>query len=231
MLKVKNVSKRFDQIQAVNRLSFSIKKGEIVGFLGPNGAGKTTTMRLITGFLTPDEGKVTIAGLKPKQARHLIGYLPEENPLYSQMTSMEYLSFIAKMRGIEKNILQEQINQIADSCGVKEVLAQTIETISRGYRQRVGLAATLIHQPKLLVMDEPTSGLDPNQQAEIKKLIKKIAKDKAVIFSTHILSEAEAICQRVLIIHKGELVAEEKMSNLKKKKKSLEKLFHQLTQK
>jgi len=227
---VKNLSKRFDQIQAVNNLTFSIKKGEIVGLLGPNGAGKTTTMRLITGFLTPNKGRVTIEGLEPKKARHLIGYLPEENPLYSQMTPAEYLSFIARMRGIKRNLLWEKINQAAESCGLKEVLGQPIETISRGYRQRVGLAATLIHDPQLLVMDEPTSGLDPNQQEEIKKLIKKIAKNKGVVFSTHILSEAEAVCQRVLIIHKGRLVAEEKISTLKRRKRSLEKLFHQLTQ-
>ncbi len=229
MLQAKKLSKEFGDLIAVNNISFKVKAGEIVGFLGPNGAGKTTTMRLITGFLKPNKGKVTINKLPPDQARHLIGYLPEENPLYSQFTPLEYLSFIGKMHQIEKSSLGERINYVAKNCGIEDILTRTIETLSRGYRQRVGLAATLIHDPKLVIMDEPTSGLDPNQQAEIKTLIKRIAKNKAVIFSTHILSEAEAVCQKIIIIHKGKLVAEKEISKLKRKRHSLEKLFLEST--
>lgn len=230
MLQIKNLSKKFNQIIAVNNISFSAKVGEIIGFLGPNGAGKTTTMRLITGFLTPTKGKVTINNLSPKEARNLIGYLPEENPLYSQFKPLEYLTFIGKMHFLCGNELKQRLDYVIENCGLKEVVAQPIETLSRGYRQRVGLAAALIHDPQLLIMDEPTTGLDPNQQKEIRQLIKKIAKNKTVILSTHILPEAEAICQRVIIIHRGEIKADKSISQIKRGRGSLEKLFIQLTQ-
>lgn len=229
MLQVKNLIKKFGPLKAVDDISFQVKKGEIVGFLGPNGAGKTTTMRMISGFLTPNQGEITINNLSPKEARPLIGYLAEENPLYSQLTPLEYLNFIGQVQGLEKEKLNSRIDSVLESCGLKEVFSKTIETLSRGFRQRVGLAAVLVHDPKLLIMDEPTSGLDPNQQEEMRKLIQNLARDKGVIFSTHILSEAKAICQKIIIIHQGKIVLEEEMKNLKKKRQSLEKLFSQLT--
>ncbi len=230
MLQVNHLTKRFGDKVAVNDISFSAKTGEIIGFLGPNGAGKTTTMRLITGFLIPTKGKITINGLPPKKARDLIGYLPEENPLYSRFTALEYLTFIAKMHYLSGAQLRQRLNYVIENCGLQEMAYQTIETLSRGYRQRVGLAAALIHNPQLLIMDEPTTGLDPNQQKEIRKLIQQIAQKKTIIFSTHILSEAEAICQRVIIIHQGQLVAQEDLAQLRRKRVSLEKLFSRLTQ-
>lgn len=229
MLQVRELTKKFGDKVAVNNISFSAKIGEIIGFLGPNGAGKTTTMRLITGFLTPTKGKITIHNFSPKEARNLIGYLPEENPLYSQFTPREYLYFIGKMHYLGGNYLKQRLNYVIDNCGLQEVTDQPIETLSRGYRQRVGLAAALIHDPQLLIMDEPTTGLDPNQQREIRQLIRKIAKNKTVIFSTHILSEAEAICQRIIIIHQGKIKADQAMSQIKKGRNSLERLFTQLT--
>ncbi len=227
MLKVKDLSKHFGSVKAVDGINFEVNKGEIIGFLGPNGAGKTTTMRLITGFLTPTKGKISINKQSPKQARKIIGYLPEENPLYTKFTPYEYLTFIGKMHKMDNSELSKQLDFVTDKCGLSQVINQPIETLSRGFRQRVGLAAAIIHNPDLLIMDEPTSGLDPNQQAEIKTLIQNLAQKKAVIFSTHILSEAEAICQRIIIIHQGKLVAEKKMSNLKRGQ--LEKLFKQKT--
>ncbi len=227
MVTVSNLHKHFGKVKAVDGIDFEVNKGEIVGFLGPNGAGKTTTMRLITSFLTPTKGKITVNGKAPKKARAIIGYLPEENPLYSKMTPVEYLYFIGKMHKMSAKDLDKQSAFVTAKCGLGEVINRPIETLSRGYRQRVGLAATLIHNPQVLVMDEPTSGLDPNQQDEIKKLIKQLAKDKAVLFSTHILSEAESICQRGLIIHRGKIVAK---ADIKKMKKGeLEKLFKQKT--
>ncbi len=227
MLKVSNLAKHFGSVKAVNGIDFEVDKGEVVGFLGPNGAGKTTTMRLITSFLTPTKGKIDINGMTPRQARPAIGYLPEENPLYTKFTPREYLTFVGKMHKMDNNNLDKQMSFVIDKCGISEVMSQQIETLSRGFRQRVGLAAALIHDPELLVMDEPTSGLDPNQQDDIKKLIKKLAEDKAVIFSTHILSEAEAICQRIIIIHKGKIAAKKDMSKLKRGE--LEKLFKRKT--
>ena len=230
MLQIKNLTKKFGSKTVINNISFSAKTGEIIGFLGPNGAGKTTTMRLITGFLTPSKGKITINNLPPRKARNLIGYLPEENPLYSQFTPQEYLVFIGKMHYLAGKKLAQQLERVIESCGLREVVAQPIETLSRGYRQRVGLAAALIHDPQLLVMDEPTTGLDPNQQKEIRQLIKKIAKNKTIIFSTHILSEAEAICQRIIIIHQGKIEADQTIKQIKQRRGSLEKLFSRLTQ-
>ncbi len=227
MLAVKNLSKNFGKIKAVNKINFSIDKGEIVGFLGPNGAGKTTTMRLLTGFLSPNKGTITINNQPPKKARPIIGYLPEENPLYDQLTPLEYLIFIGQMHLMSKNEIYSRMAYVIEKSSLQPVLTQKIETLSRGYRQRVGLAATLIHDPDLIIMDEPTSGLDPNQQAEMKKLIQKLAEDKAVIFSTHILSEAESVCQRVIIIDQGEIVGRQDLTKLKTGE--LNKIFTKLT--
>ncbi len=227
MLTVKNLSKHFGKIKAVDNIDFSIDKCEIVGFLGPNGAGKTTTMRLITGFLSPNSGTISINDQTPKQARSIIGYLPEENPLYDQLTPLEYLMFIGRMHSMDKGEILSQMDYVIKKSSIQPVLNQKIETLSRGFRQRVGLAATLIHDPEIIIMDEPTSGLDPNQQAEIKKLIQKLAEDKAVIFSTHILSEAESVCQRVLIIHQGRIVGRKDLSDLKTGE--LNRIFTKLT--
>jgi len=229
MLTVKNLTKKFDAIAAVDNISFTLKKGEIVGFLGTNGAGKTTTMRLITGFLTPTSGKILINKKTPKAARDLIGYLPEENPLYSKYTPLEYLNFIGQMFGRSPQALKKNIHQVVKDCDLASVLNQTIETLSRGFRQRVGLAATLVHQPSLIIMDEPTTGLDPNQQKEIRKLIKTIAKDKGVILSTHYLTEAREVCDRIIIIHQGKIMIDKKTADLKKERQSLENLFAKLT--
>ncbi|MFH1561248.1 MAG: ABC transporter ATP-binding protein [Patescibacteria group bacterium] len=227
MLKLDNISKSFDKKLVLDQISFEIKKGEVVGLLGPNGAGKTTTMRLITGFLTPNSGQIKINNRSPKSARDQIGYLPEGNPLYSQLTPKEYLQLIAKIRQIAKDEIKDKIESVTKDCGLSEVLNQKIDTLSRGYRQRVGLAAAMIHDPQLLIMDEPTTGLDPNQQDEIRQLIKRISKNKAILFSTHILPEAESICQRVIIINKGQIVAQKNLKKLKKG--ALAKLFNQLT--
>jgi len=229
MLIIKNLTKSFGEKKVIDDISLTVKLGEIVGFLGPNGAGKTTTMRLITGFYSPTAGSITIDNRSPEESKNVIGYLPEENPLYNQFTPFEYLNFIAKMRGLSGDILKERLSYIVKNCNLSEVLNQKVETLSRGFKQRVGLAAALIHDPKLVVMDEPTSGLDPNQQEEIRKLIKVIAKEKAIIFSTHILSEAKAICKRVVIIHKGKIVGEENLVEMKRKRISLESLFKKLT--
>jgi len=229
MLTVKNLTKKFDTVTAVDNISFTLKKGEILGFLGTNGAGKTTSMRLITGFLTPTSGKITINGKEPKKVRDIIGYLPEDNPLYHKYTAWEYLNFIGRMFNLDPQTLKKNINQVVADCDLAGVLAQSIETLSRGFKQRVGLAATLVHQPSLIIMDEPTTGLDPNQQKEIRKLIKTIAKNKGVILSTHYLTEAQEVCDRIIIIHQGKIIADKKTADLKKKRQSLENLFTKLT--
>ena len=229
MLRVKNLVKNFNQQTVIKNISFSLTKGEVVGFLGPNGAGKTTTMRLITGFLRPNGGEIKILGLSPQKAKSKIGYLPEENPLYERMTPLEYLSFLGQMHQLEPSLLEERLRQLIKIFELPSVITTPIGRLSRGFRQRVGLAATMIHDPPLIIMDEPTSGLDPLQQREIKRFIKKIAKEKAIIFSTHILSEVKEICQRAIIIHQGKIVADTSLEQLKKRQQGLEKLFYQLT--
>lgn len=204
MIFLNSVSKFFGEKKAVDNISFSAKKGEIIGFLGPNGAGKTTTMRLILGYLSSSKGEIKINNLDPIKNRievlKKIGYLPENNPLYGEMKVKEYLDFIAKIKN-EKN--QEEIIK---KVGLEEVLNQKIEELSRGFKQRVGLAASLFGNPEILILDEPTSGLDPIEQDKIKSLIKKISKNKIIIFSTHILSEVEDVADRVIIINQGKIV-------------------------
>lgn len=210
MISVKNLTKHYGEFRAIDDISFEIKKGEIVGFLGPNGAGKTTTMRVLTCFLPFTSGSVHIAGMdildQSTEVRRKIGYLPENTPLYADMQVIEYLTFLAEMHAIPKR--KQHIRSVIESCGLKEKVRAEIGTLSKGYRQRVGLAQAMIHDPSILILDEPTSGLDPNQIIEIRNLIKEIGKEKTIIFSTHILSEVEATCNRVLIIHKGKIVAE-----------------------
>ncbi|MEO0123656.1 MAG: ATP-binding cassette domain-containing protein [candidate division WOR-3 bacterium] len=210
MIEVRDLSKHFGSTRAVDNISFNIGKGEIVAFLGPNGAGKTTTMRMLTGYLIPTSGKCLINGIdvneEPIKTKELIGYLPEDNPLYPDMKVYEYLEFIGEIRHIEN--LRNRVNEVAEICGITEVLNKNIGTLSRGYRQRVGVAQAIIHNPDILILDEPTEGLDPNQVVELRNLIKELGKEKTVMLSTHILSEAEATCERVLIINRGKLVAD-----------------------
>jgi ABC-2 type transport system ATP-binding protein len=204
MIEVRHVTKKFGALEVLHDISFSAKKGEIIGFLGANGAGKTTTMRTILGYFTPTSGTVTINGKNPIENRisilRQIGYLPENNPLYPEMKVSEYLAFIAQMKG-EKNL-----DRILESVSLDDTGHKKIEELSRGYRQRVGLAAALCGNPCLLVLDEPTSGLDPIEQEVIRDLIKKLSREKTILFSTHILSEVEEIAHRIVIIHRGEIV-------------------------
>ncbi len=212
MIDVKNLTKRFGQIEAVSNISFFIEKGEIVAFLGPNGAGKTTTMKILTCFMRPTEGDVKINGYdiydNPMEVKKSIGYLPENNPLYLNMKVIDYLGFIGKLKDLSGKELKKAIEKVSEQCGISHVLNRKIENLSKGYRQRVGLAQTIINDPPILILDEPTSGLDPNQRIEIRELIKKLGEEKTVILSTHILPEAESTCNRILIIHKGKIVAD-----------------------
>ncbi|MFH1412786.1 MAG: ATP-binding cassette domain-containing protein [bacterium] len=212
MIEIRNLTKKFGSQTVLNNINFTVKQGEILGFLGPNGAGKTTTMKIITGFWPANSGTVEIAGFNLNKhslsLRKRIGYLPENVPLYDDMKVFEYLKFIAEMREIEHDKILPRIKQVVGRCGLHKVIGQPISELSKGYRQRVGLAQAIMHDPDILILDEPTTGLDPNQIVEIRELIKEIGKQKTVIFSTHILAEASATCDRVLIINNGEIVAE-----------------------
>ncbi len=223
MIRFNSVSKRFGNVLAVNRVSFTAKKGEIIGFLGPNGAGKTTTMRLILGILSPTEGEINVEGLSPTESRisvvKRIGYLPENNPLYKNMSVSEYLKFIADVKK------DNNWKEVVESVGLNEKINTQIGKLSRGYKQRVGLAAALISNPQILILDEPTSGLDPLEQDKIKSLIKKIGKNKTIIFSTHILSEAEDVVNRVIIINEGKIMYD---GSKPKRKGGLDKLFRKV---
>lgn len=211
MIKVKNLTKKFGGITAVDSASFEIKKGEIVGFLGPNGAGKTTTIRILTGYLSADEGEVNIDGNDiiedSIKVRQIIGYLPENNPLYEDMNVEEYLKYAAAIHQIKKEERSQKIKAVTNSCGLSNKLKEEIGNLSKGFKQRVGLAQALINEPDIIFFDEPTEGLDPNQRIEIRELIKKIGKEKTVVIASHVLSEVEATCNRVLIINKGKIVA------------------------
>ena len=219
-IEVKNLFKYYGDQAAVNNVSFSVRKGEIVGFLGPNGAGKSTTMKIISGFISSDQGEVTVCGLKVDvdnlETRKLIGYLPENNPLYLDMYVKEYLEFVGGIYKIAK--LKSRVNDMIDSVGLGLEQNKKIGALSKGYRQRVGLAQAIIHDPQVLILDEPTSGLDPNQLVEIRELICSIGKEKTVMLSTHIMQEVEAICDRIVIINKGCIVANDKTLNLQETK-------------
>ena len=212
MIEVRGLTKTYGTERAVDNISFEVKKGEVLGFLGPNGAGKTTTMKVITCYLPPSEGTVLVDGIDVTKnslsVRKRIGYLPEHTPLYHDMTTYDYLSFVASMRGVPASDIKPRIAEMAALCGLGDVLSKRIEALSKGYRQRVGLAQAMIHNPDIVILDEPTSGLDPNQIVEIRELIKSIGTEKTVILSTHILPEVQASCDRVLIIHHGQLVAD-----------------------
>jgi ABC-2 type transport system ATP-binding protein len=222
LIEVEHLSKSFGERRVVNDVSFSIGRGEIVGFLGPNGAGKTTTMRMLTTYLAPDGGDATIDGEsvreKPIEVRRRIGYLPESAPLYPEMTIEPYLDFVGQVRGIDRPTRRSRIAAKIAECGLTDVLDREIGQLSKGYRQRVGLAATLLHDPDFIVLDEPTSGLDPNQIVEIRNLIKRIAEKKTILLSTHILPEVETTCDRVVIIAFGKVVANDTAQGLTARK-------------
>ena len=228
-IKVKDVSKYYGQQAALQSVSLEIKKGEIVGFLGPNGAGKSTLMKIITTYLAADEGQVEVCQENveenPLSVRQKVGYLAEHNPLYLGMYIKEYLSFIADLYGCSK----ERLNDIIELTGLSPELHKKIGELSKGYRQRVGLAGALMHDPEVLILDEPTTGLDPNQLVEIRNLIKNSGKNKTVMLSTHIMQEVEKMCNRVIIINKGKIVADEQLESLKAKKVDLESYFQKLT--
>lgn len=217
-IEVKNLLKLYDEQKAVNNISFKVDKGEIVGFLGPNGAGKSTTMKIITGYLPQTEGDAMVCGINvsedPLSAKKKIGYLPEANALYYDMYVREYLTFIAELHHVPNK--KSRVEEIIALVGLVPEAKKKIGQLSKGYKQRVGLAAALIHDPEVLILDEPTSGLDPNQIIEIREVIKKQGRDKTVLFSSHILQEVEVMCDRVIIIHKGTIVADDKLSNLQR---------------
>lgn len=217
-IEVKNLLKQYGEQKAVNSISFKVDKGEIVGFLGPNGAGKSTTMKIITGYLQQTGGEAWVCGInvaeQPLETKKKIGYLPELNALYYDMYVREYLGFVAEVHQVSNS--KAKMEEIIALTGLTVESKKKIGQLSKGYKQRVGLAAALIHDPEVLILDEPTSGLDPNQIIEIREVIKKQGKDKTVLFSSHILQEVEAICDRVIIINKGNLVADDKLSNLRK---------------
>lgn len=218
-VRVEGLTKMYGAQKALDQLSFEVEPGQILGFLGPNGAGKTTTMKIITGFLSPSAGEVHIGDLDPgtqmMEIRKIIGYLPEHNPLYLDMYVKEFLGFIGRIYRLSGKVLDARIREVIEMTGLGVEQHKKIGMLSKGYRQRVGLAQALIHDPKILILDEPTTGLDPNQIVEIRKLIKEVGKDKTVIFSSHILSEVEAISDRVIIINRGKLVADESIEELR----------------
>ncbi|MEE9252404.1 MAG: ATP-binding cassette domain-containing protein [Thermodesulfobacteriota bacterium] len=218
MIKVENLTKRYGELVAVNGVSFHVERGEILGFLGPNGAGKTTTMRIITGYIPPTEGSVRIGEFDmaddPLSAKAIIGYLPENPPLYNEMTVEDYLDFVAEIKGVQKELKKDRVAYAMERCGIEDVSGRLIGNLSKGYRQRTGIAQALAHDPELLVLDEPTIGLDPLQIIEIRELIKSFAGERTVILSTHILQEVTMTCTRVIIINEGEIVLEESMSKL-----------------
>jgi ABC-2 type transport system ATP-binding protein len=221
MIQVTGLSKKYANHIAVDNISFSVDKGDIVGFLGPNGAGKTTTMRVLTGFMPPTAGKATVAGFdvfeQPFEVKKRIGYLPETPPLYPEMSVIDYLTFVARLKGIPNAELGDRVQQAMKKCSALDVSGKLISKLSKGYRQRVGLAQAIIHNPEVLILDEPTSGLDPAQIIETRDLIKGLASagDHTIILSTHILSEVEATCKKVVIISKGKLVKTDSVENLK----------------
>ena len=219
LINAKNLTKSFDDFIAVDNIDLDVSRGEVVGFLGPNGAGKSTTMKMLTGFLEPDSGSIEICNVDikkdPLRAKGFIGYLPEGAPTYSDMEVCDFLSFIGQMRGLDnKKLLSSRLSDMADQINLKEVWNRPIETLSKGFKRRVGIAQALIHDPDILILDEPTDGLDPNQKHEMRSLIKNISKNKAIVISTHILEEVEAVCSRAIIIADGKLLANEKPENL-----------------
>jgi ABC-2 type transport system ATP-binding protein len=237
MIEVKGLVKDYGALRAVDGVSFTVQRGDILGFLGPNGAGKSTTMKMITGFLRPTAGRALVGGhdvtAEPVVVKRLTGYLPENAPAYPEMTVGEFLGFVAETRGFRETVEKlARIEHVVNLCHLEPVRRQSIETLSRGYKQRVGLAQALLHDPPVLVLDEPTDGLDPNQKHEVRNLIRQMAAAKTVILSTHILEEAEAICNRIIIITRGRVVADDTPDGLRQRHGGarLEEIFRNLTQ-
>ena len=220
-IRIENLTKYYGQQAAVKNISFEIKTGEVVGFLGPNGAGKSTTMKMITTYLTPNNGKIYVndvnADEDPISVRRKIGYLPEQNPLYNDMNVIDYLKYTAELQSVPKDKIKESVKKMVKVCGLEDVRHKDIGELSKGFKQRVGLAQAMIHNPAVLLLDEPTSGLDPNQILEIRKLIKDLGKEKTLMLSTHILQEVQATCDRVIIINNGEIVADGTTDSLQKR--------------
>src|ERR1700732_5098602 len=228
MITVKELTKRYARNTAVDHISFEVAKGQIVGFLGPNGAGKTTTMRMLTGFLSPTSGSATVAGYdvleQPIEVKKRIGYLPETPPLYPEMETGEYLTFVGQLKGLRGAELRKRVDYVCDRCAVADVKNKLLGKLSKGYRQRVGLAQAVIHNPDVLILDEPTAGLDPKQINETRDLIKSLGGDHTIILSTHILPEVEQTCEQVIIINKGKVVATDSVSNLQNRARGAESL-------
>lgn len=210
MIQLQNLTKDYGTLRAVDHANFEINEGEILGFLGPNGAGKTTTLRMITSFLKPTKGSIQVEDLNieedSKEIRKMIGYLPEHNPLYTDMTVYDYLQFVSKIRDLDN--FKKRLKEVIDLCGLRGIVQKPIKSLSKGFKQRVGIAQAIFHDPKILILDEPTSGLDPNQIIEIRQLIKRLGKEKTLIISSHILQEVQAVCDRIVIINKGKIVAD-----------------------
>lgn len=236
MIIAQDLVKDYGLFRAVDGISLQVNRGEVLGFLGPNGAGKSTTMKMITGFLSATAGTASIGGhdikKNPLEARKLLGYLPESGPLYPEMTVREFLDFIASIRQLKGSQARAALERVVEACHLDKVFNQPIETLSKGYRQRVGMAQAILHDPPCLIMDEPTDGLDPNQKAEVRKLIRSMAADKAIILSTHILEEVPEVCTRVIIIARGKIVADDSPEGLMKRSNDgrLDDVFHSLTQ-
>ena len=228
-LQVSGVSKSFGATKAVQDITFEIRKGEVVGFLGPNGSGKTTTMRMLTSYYTPDAGRININGLDTQDndvaTRQQIGYLPENNPLYGEMLVRDYLSFVANLRGMSSAAKKQNLDQTLEEAGLTEVYYRPISQLSKGYRQRVGLAQAILHRPSILVLDEPTEGLDPNQRLTIRDLIRSLGKERTVLLSTHVMQEVENTCERVLVINRGRLIADSPVQELLKKAEGMRSVY------
>ena len=235
MINVSNLCKSFGSKTAVDDLSFEVKKGEVLGFLGPNGAGKSTTMRMVTGYLPPTSGNISICDIDilkhPEKAKAKIGYLPESAPLYDDMTVKNFLKFAAEIRGLSGSAKSDAVERAIETCFLEKVAYQSIDTLSKGYRHRTCLAQSLLHDPEVLILDEPTDGLDPNQKHQVRQLIKSLGKDKAILFSTHILEEVDASCSRVIIVDQGKIVANGTPKGLRKKhdSDSLYNIFQKVT--
>lgn len=232
-IKIQNLTKVYGTQKAIDNISFEINSGEILGFLGPNGAGKSTTMKILTGYLPASSGSARVLNVEVStdslEVKQQIGYLPEHNPLYLEMYVKEFLEFVGSLYGLKSDNLKNRVIEVIDLVGLQIEQHKKIGELSKGYRQRVGLAQALIHNPEVLILDEPTTGLDPNQLVEIRNLIREVGKNKTVILSTHIMQEVEALCDRVIIINKGKIVIDETMDSLKKKNSNLETIFREAT--
>ena len=235
MIEIENLSKKFGHLSAVENISFKVEPGEVLGFLGPNGAGKSTTMKMITGFLTPTQGQIKVCGFNVEdqaiELKKCIGYLPEGAPSYGEMTPLQYLDFIAEVRELSAAQKDERKKEVIERLHLDKVMNQSIETLSKGFKRRVGLAQAILHDPAVLILDEPTDGLDPNQKYEVRELIKSIAADKVIVISTHILEEVDAICTRAIIIADGEILADNTPQGLRENSSSdkLDDIFREIT--